>query len=371
MSYLSFLQVENCSSLIHNHFFHSPPPLLCGCSAGLVQRCVIIQKDDNGFGLTVSGDNPVFVQSHLKVSVPEEISVDLEKRRPELIPEDLHRHYIQTMQERVHPEVQRHLEDFRQKRSMGLTLAESELTKLDAEKEKDRVTLEKERACAEQIVTKIEEVLMTAQAVEEERRLLTIAFCSVGRAMEIQKLRHPKHLSAPSSVSPEPQDPAKLRQSGLAIEGTDTGYLPASTISSATSGAALSQEGGKENDTEWPPEKEKVKKAADHCRQILNYVNQAVKEAENKQRLEDYQRRLDTSNLKLSEYPNVDELRKVEESYALLCQRLAGSALPDKLSGTWNCSSSCLTAYWIHDSLFFSTKIYDFFSFLALETACF
>lgn len=29
---------------------------------GLVQRCVIIQKDDNGFGLTVSGDNPVFVQ---------------------------------------------------------------------------------------------------------------------------------------------------------------------------------------------------------------------------------------------------------------------------------------------------------------------
>ncbi|GAA6072390.1 rho guanine nucleotide exchange factor 12 isoform X1, partial [Tachysurus ichikawai] len=33
------------------------PPL-----PGLVQRCVIIQKDENGFGLTVSGDNPVFVQ---------------------------------------------------------------------------------------------------------------------------------------------------------------------------------------------------------------------------------------------------------------------------------------------------------------------
>ncbi|XP_059123665.1 rho guanine nucleotide exchange factor 12 isoform X4 [Peromyscus eremicus] len=581
--------------------------------------------------------------AHLKVPVPEEISVDLEKRRPELIPEDLHRHYIQTMQERVHPEVQRHLEDFRQKRSMGLTLAESELTKLDAERDKDRVTLEKERACAEQIVTKIEEVLMTAQAVEEERSSTMqyvilmymkhlgvkvkeprnlehkrgrIGFLpkikqsmkkdregeekgkrrgfpsilgpprrpsrhdnsAIGRAMEIQKLRHPKHLSAPSSVSPEPQDPAKLRQSGLVNEGTDTGFLPASTISSATSGAALSQEGGKENDTgskqvgeasvpgdcldgtprvsntvfdfpppvldqvqeeecevervtehgtpkpfrkfdsiafgesqsedeqfendlemdppnwqqlvsrevllglkpseikrqevinelfyterahvrtlkvldqvfyqrvsregilspselrkifsnledilqlhvglneqmkavrkrnetsvidhigedlliwfsgpgeeklkhaaatfcsnqpfalemiksrqkkdsrfqtfvqdaesnplcrrlqlkdiiptqmqrltkypllldniakytEWPPEREKVKKAADHCRQILNYVNQAVKEAENKQRLEDYQRRLDTSNLKLSEYPNVEELRNLD-----------------------------------------------------------
>lgn len=29
----------------------------------LVQRCVIITRDDNGYGLTVSGFNPVFVQS--------------------------------------------------------------------------------------------------------------------------------------------------------------------------------------------------------------------------------------------------------------------------------------------------------------------
>ncbi|XP_029063021.1 rho guanine nucleotide exchange factor 12 isoform X1 [Monodon monoceros] len=581
--------------------------------------------------------------AHLKVSVPDEISVDLEKRRPELIPEDLHRHYIQTMQERVHPEVQRHLEDFRQKRSMGLTLAESELTKIDAERDKDRVTLEKERACAEQIVAKIEEVLMTAQAVEEdksstmqyvilmymkhlgvkvkeprnlEHKRGRIGFLpkikqsmkkdregeekgkrrgfpsilgpprrpsrhdnsAIGRAMELQKQRHPKHISTPSSVSPEPQDSAKLRQSGLTSEGADIGYLPANSMSSMVSGATLSQEGGKENDmgskqvgetpasgdsldgtprtpstifdfppppldqvqeeewemervtehgtpkpfrkfdsiafgesqsedeqfendfetdppnwqqlvsrevllalkpceikrqevinelfyterahvrtlkvldqvfyqrvsregilspselrkifsnledilqlhiglneqmkavrkrnetsvidqigedlltwfsgpgeeklkhaaatfcsnqpfalemiksrqkkdsrfqtfvqdaesnplcrrlqlkdiiptqmqrltkypllldniakyTEWPTEREKVKKAADHCRQILNYVNQAVKEAENKQRLEDYQRRLDTSNLKLSEYPNVEELRNLD-----------------------------------------------------------
>lgn len=35
---------------------------LCVQMTGLVQRCVIIQRDENGFGLTVSGDNPVFVQ---------------------------------------------------------------------------------------------------------------------------------------------------------------------------------------------------------------------------------------------------------------------------------------------------------------------
>lgn len=34
---------------------------------------------------------------------------------------------------------------------------------------------------------------------------------------------------------------------------------------------------------EWPTEREKVRKAADHCRRILNCVNQAVREAENKQ----------------------------------------------------------------------------------------
>lgn len=32
-------------------------------SAGLVQRCVIIQKDQHGFGFTVSGDRVVLVQS--------------------------------------------------------------------------------------------------------------------------------------------------------------------------------------------------------------------------------------------------------------------------------------------------------------------
>ncbi|MGH0182998.1 UNVERIFIED_CONTAM: hypothetical protein FKN15_011073 [Acipenser sinensis] len=59
-------------------------------------------------------------------------------------------------------------------------------------------------------------------------------------------------------------------------------------------------------------EKEKVKRAGECCRQILNYVNQAVKESENKQRLEDYQRRLDLSSLKQSEYPMIEEFRNLD-----------------------------------------------------------
>lgn len=252
--------------------------------------------------------------ANLKVPVPDEISIDLEKRRPELIPEELHRHYIQTMQDKVYPDVQRHLEDFRQKRSMGLTLAENELTKLDAERVRDRITLERERACAEQIIIKIEEVLMTSQPLEEDKSstmqyvILTymkylgvkvkeprsleqkrgrIGFLpkikqsikkekegeekvkrrgfpsilgpprrpsrhdssAIGRAMEIQKQRHPKHLSTASSVSPEPPDSVKMRQSGSSSDGTDTTCPPANPMSPLAMGTFTSLEGSKDSET--------------------------------------------------------------------------------------------------------------------------
>uniref|UniRef100_A0A8B9PFH1 Rho guanine nucleotide exchange factor 12 n=1 Tax=Apteryx owenii TaxID=8824 RepID=A0A8B9PFH1_APTOW len=239
--------------------------------------------------------------ANLKVPVPDEISVDLDKRRPELIPEELHRHYIQTMQDKVCPEVQRHLEDFRQKRSMGLTLAEGELTKLDAERVRDRNAMEKERACAEQIIAKIEEVFSTMQyviltymkhlgvKVKEPRNLEQkrgrIGFLpkikqsikkekegeekgkrrgfpnilgpprrpsrhdssAIGRAMEMQKQRHPKHLSTASSVSPEPPDSGKMRQSGSSSDGQDAVYLPANPMSPLATGPFSSPEGSKDS----------------------------------------------------------------------------------------------------------------------------
>ncbi|XP_036435722.1 rho guanine nucleotide exchange factor 12 isoform X3 [Colossoma macropomum] len=107
--------------------------------------------------------------AHLKVAVPDSISADLDRRRPELIPEEIQKQYVQQLQETLLLDIQKHLEDFRQKRSMGLTLAEAELTRLDTERVRDRVALERERSCAEQIILKIEEVLMTSPATEEEK----------------------------------------------------------------------------------------------------------------------------------------------------------------------------------------------------------
>uniref|UniRef100_A0A8C6NC46 Rho guanine nucleotide exchange factor 12 n=1 Tax=Melopsittacus undulatus TaxID=13146 RepID=A0A8C6NC46_MELUD len=252
--------------------------------------------------------------ANLKVPVPDEISLELDRRRPELLPEELHRQFIQTMQDKVCPEVQRNLEDFRQKRSMGLTLAEGELTKLDAERVRDRIAMEKERACAEQIIAKIEEVLMTSQPLEEDKSstmqyvILTymkhlgvkvkeprnleqkrgrIGFLpkikqsikkekegeekgkrrgfpnilgpprrpsrhdssAIGRAMEMQKPRHLKHVPPASSVSPEPPDSSKMRQSGSSSEGTDGPYPPANPMSPLAMGPFSSPEGSKDSET--------------------------------------------------------------------------------------------------------------------------
>lgn len=105
----------------------------------------------------------------LKVQVPETITAELEKRRLELIPEELCRQYTQVIQDSLLSEIHKNLEDFRQKRSMGLTLAEDELSKLDSERGKDQSALEKECSCAEHILAKIEDILSTTQSSEEEK----------------------------------------------------------------------------------------------------------------------------------------------------------------------------------------------------------
>uniref|UniRef100_A0A674CY78 Rho guanine nucleotide exchange factor 12 n=1 Tax=Salmo trutta TaxID=8032 RepID=A0A674CY78_SALTR len=135
--------------------------------------------------------------ANLKVAVPESMASELERRRPELIPEEVHRPYIQLLQDTLLPDIQRNLEDFRQKRSMGLTLAEGELAKLDTERVRDRVSLERERSCAEHIISKIEDVLLTSQPTEEEK-------CTT---MQYVILTYMKHLGVkvkePRSLEPK------------------------------------------------------------------------------------------------------------------------------------------------------------------------
>ncbi|XP_006795521.1 rho guanine nucleotide exchange factor 12 isoform X2 [Neolamprologus brichardi] len=107
--------------------------------------------------------------ANLKVGVPESVSADLDRRRTELIPEEINRQHVQTLQDSLLPDIQKNLEDFRQKRSMGLTVAEAELGRLDQERVRDRGTLERERSYAENIIAKIDDILVTTQLTEEEK----------------------------------------------------------------------------------------------------------------------------------------------------------------------------------------------------------
>ncbi|XP_041733275.1 rho guanine nucleotide exchange factor 12 isoform X3 [Coregonus clupeaformis] len=143
-----------------------PAPLLCYLYADLCK-----QTNSKETRRVFMDFHNFFIDrgAHLKVAVPESISSDLDRRRTELIPEELNRQYIQMVQDTLLPDIQRNLEDFRQKRSMGLTLAEGELARLDTERVRDRVALERERSCAENIITKIEDVLLTTQSTEEEK----------------------------------------------------------------------------------------------------------------------------------------------------------------------------------------------------------
>ncbi|KAI3373979.1 hypothetical protein L3Q82_022549 [Scortum barcoo] len=153
-----------------------PAPLLCYLYADMHKQTS--SKESRRFFMEF---HSLFLDrtANLKVPIPETIAVELEKRRLELIPEELCKQFTQVLQDTLLPDLHRNLEDFRQethtsvcdrqKRSMGLTLAEDELSKLDSERGKDQQALEKECCCAEHILSKIVDILLTSQPTEEEK----------------------------------------------------------------------------------------------------------------------------------------------------------------------------------------------------------
>lgn len=54
-----------CTTTINNYIYNFVSSILFAFAGTpcMVMKCVIVQRDENGYGLTVSGNNPVFVQS--------------------------------------------------------------------------------------------------------------------------------------------------------------------------------------------------------------------------------------------------------------------------------------------------------------------
>uniref|UniRef100_A0AAR2K2M6 DH domain-containing protein n=1 Tax=Pygocentrus nattereri TaxID=42514 RepID=A0AAR2K2M6_PYGNA len=92
----------------------------------------------------------------LRVSVPVHVSNELDRTRPELLSEDQQRRYAQEVQNMQTMEVLRQLEDFRQKRMMGMTPNEHELSQVENHYQTDRVPREmKEKAVAEMLLERL------------------------------------------------------------------------------------------------------------------------------------------------------------------------------------------------------------------------
>ncbi|KAG7279238.1 hypothetical protein CRUP_010854, partial [Coryphaenoides rupestris] len=203
---------------------------------------------------------------NLKVPVPESVSAELERRKLELIPEEVCKQCTQLLQEALLPDIHRNLEDFRQKRSMGLTLADAELSRLEVERERGGRAPDREAACAEHILVKIEEILVAPHPAEEDkcatmqyvllaymkhlgsskpekegeekvkktrfhnilgqpRRQSKVDTPSISKAMELSKQRSPKPLPQPplSASIPEHPDPASRIRGNQHGDGPDAG----------------------------------------------------------------------------------------------------------------------------------------------------
>ncbi|KAF7691884.1 rho guanine nucleotide exchange factor 1b isoform X2 [Silurus meridionalis] len=105
----------------------------------------------------------------LRVPIPPGIAYELDRTRPELIPEDQQKRYAQEMQNMQVMDILRQLEDFRQKRMMGMTPNELELAEVENHYHSDRVPRDmKEKAVAERLLEKLTETNPAIVADEEK-----------------------------------------------------------------------------------------------------------------------------------------------------------------------------------------------------------
>ncbi|XP_077192819.1 rho guanine nucleotide exchange factor 1 isoform X2 [Paroedura picta] len=105
----------------------------------------------------------------LRVPVPTSVQFELDRTRPDLLTDDVQRKFLLEIQVSQEPEISRQLEDFREKRKMGMTPGEAELSELESYRTKDKGIREaKEKQLAEILLGRLEEMHLTIAADEEK-----------------------------------------------------------------------------------------------------------------------------------------------------------------------------------------------------------
>ncbi|CAG6014897.1 unnamed protein product [Menidia menidia] len=143
-----------------------PAPLLCYLHADLFKS---LSAKETKKQFVEFYNNFLDKGAILRVTTPSYITYELDRTRPDLLSDDTQKRFAQDIQSLQVPEVAKQLEDFRQKKMMGMTPNEAELIDVENHYPTDRIPMEmKEKSVAENLLEKMSETQPTIVSDEEK-----------------------------------------------------------------------------------------------------------------------------------------------------------------------------------------------------------
>ncbi|XP_072463969.1 rho guanine nucleotide exchange factor 1 isoform X3 [Notamacropus eugenii] len=156
----------------------------------------------------------------LRVPTPQSVSFELDRTRPELLPEETQRRFLQEVVRAQQNAVSRQLEDFRSKRLMGMTPGEPDLSQLETWAARDRVTFEaRERLVAERMLNRLEDIHPTISPDEEKSVAIVNAISAYMRYLGVRTKSSDKKARGNffRKKNRRPDDATKTRKAFISI----------------------------------------------------------------------------------------------------------------------------------------------------------
>uniref|UniRef100_A0A3B5Q2V4 Rho guanine nucleotide exchange factor (GEF) 1 n=1 Tax=Xiphophorus maculatus TaxID=8083 RepID=A0A3B5Q2V4_XIPMA len=161
-----------------------PAPLLCYLHADIVKN---LSARDTKKQFPEFYNNFLEKGAILRVSMPSSLSFELDRTRPELLSDDTQRRYAADVQKFQTAEVAKQLEDFRQKRMMGMTLLEEQVMDVENHYPTDRVPLDmKEKSVAENLLEKMYDSQLTFVPDEDKCQAIFAAVAAYMKHLEVK-----------------------------------------------------------------------------------------------------------------------------------------------------------------------------------------
>uniref|UniRef100_A0A8C1AGA9 Rho guanine nucleotide exchange factor (GEF) 1 n=1 Tax=Cyprinus carpio carpio TaxID=630221 RepID=A0A8C1AGA9_CYPCA len=189
----------------------------------------------------------------LKISVPNNLSYELDRMRSEIITEEQQKRIANEIQFMQSPEILRQLDDFRQKRMMGMTPNERELNDVESHRPTDRIPMDmKEKAVAESLLEKMFEanncifgaVAFYMKHIGVKTRALDNKKTKSGWRPSVPSVLKPWGANKPSKIIKPPQTKSTVQsqRSSISDGGTTPVRKPGVAGSGSTHGSESSEE---------------------------------------------------------------------------------------------------------------------------------